>query len=162
MLRRSTASDQVGDSGTKTAMMWTFFSVSVMLAVSWTVSAQGLDDPCTVMPHGPEITENGGVVTVPSECLKGRVWWNYPRGTLEVQFHQPKLFTVCLEPSLGPFLSSVSQVDGNGKEISINLRPDGDKKETGKKEQKERKDVSMKMVTTWTTCNDEEKTEKSS
>ncbi|XP_025095212.1 uncharacterized protein LOC112564545 [Pomacea canaliculata] len=105
-------------------MMWTFFSVSVMLAVSWTVSAQGLDDPCTVMPHGPEITENGGVVTVPSECLKGRVWWNYPRGTLEVQFHQPKLFTVCLEPSLGPFLSSVSQVDGNGKEISINLRPD--------------------------------------
>lgn len=65
-------------------------------------------------------------MTVPSECLKGRVWWNYPRGTLEVQFHQPKLFTVCLEPSLGPFLSSVSQVDGNGKEISINLRPDGE------------------------------------
>ncbi|XP_070187157.1 meteorin-like [Littorina saxatilis] len=91
------------------------------------VLGSGWGDPCTVIPGGNSLTESGGEVTAPSNCTEGSVWWNYPRGTLQVNFHtdQNRPFTVCLTPSLGPLLNSVAQLYG-GHRFAVRSPSEGE------------------------------------
>ena len=61
-------------------------------------------------------------MTVPAQCQNGSVWWNYPRGTLQVTFNNARAFTVCLTPTLGPVLGGIAQLV-QGRELRVASPP---------------------------------------